>query len=152
MFCVYDDEEHVIAFHDYLDVVQEYVNNIKKSNENANLHIGKIKKKKVKHLQDFYDLYLVRYAETYVQEGYLEYLSIMSDQVNYDNKLAIDIMMRTLENPSLSKRERKVMEQAVYIMTKLAKEEASYTPTIDNLKQLKNHFDPYLYNQGIYDY
>ena len=151
MFCVYDDEEHVIAFHDYLDVVQEYVDNVKKSHENVNLHIGKIKRKKVKNLQDFYDLYLVRYGETYVQEGYMEYLSLVTDQVDYDNKLAIDILMRTLEDPRTTKKERQIMERAVYIMNRLAKEDATYTPTLKNLKDIKNEFDPYIYNHGSYN-
>ena len=119
MFCVYDENKSVIAFHDEYEVTELYLNHIKKSHPDqdlSNLHIGKIKKKKIKNLIDMDQLYLVRYADTYVQSGYLEYLELLSCQHIYDEKQCKDILLRILECNPLSSKERKNVEKTVEII------------------------------------
>jgi hypothetical protein len=149
MYCVYDNNDTVIAFHDDFDVVELYVHNIKSSNpESPDLHIGKIKKKKAKTILDLDDLYLVRFGDTYVQSGYLEYLEIMSSQSIYDNKQCKDVLLRILECNPLTDKERKAVEKTVDIIDRILTESKEYTPTINNLKMCEADFAPYIYSKN----
>ena len=108
MYCVYDNNNNVIAFHDEYDVVSSYIYHVKISNQDSpDLHIGKLKKKKIKNVIDFDNLYLVRYGETYVQTGYLEYLELISSQSIYDNQQCKDVLLKILECNPISSKERK---------------------------------------------
>ena len=155
MYCVYDSNEHVIAFHDDYNVVETYVRRIQQSHVDdkynlPDLRIGKIKKKKVKHIREFDDLYLVRYSDTYVQSGYLEYLEIVSCQCIYDNQQCKDILLRILECNQISNKERKSIEKTVEIVDRLLKDAKEFTPTISELKMYEADYSPYLYNRGVY--
>lgn len=150
MFVVCDESDNVIAFHDYLDVVEEYINNVKRTHPDAELHIGKMKKKRVVRMH-IDSLYLVRYAETYVQEGYVEYLAIMSDQYIYDYKYARDILLKILEDGFINKRERNILKKATKIVDNILYDSETYTPDLEELKNLKLDYDPYLYNFGSYN-
>ena len=148
MFCVYDEKGELIAFHDYVDVVESYVNHIKAHHKDAELHIGKIKRKKIK--ERLYDLYLVRYAETYVQQGYLDYLSFYSDQGIYDIKYAKEVLIRLLGGGVYEGKEKKNLEKTILLLDKELEDEENYTPTLSQLKRLKMNYESYQYNMGCY--
>ena len=78
MFCAYDIEENIIAFHDSKKVVQKYIDTVF-SIHKVELKLGKIKKTSEWKILDKDDLYLVRFNDTYVQSGYLLYLELAED-------------------------------------------------------------------------
>lgn len=151
MYCVYDTKNNVIAFHDDYDVVETYVNHVKKTHTGQevipDLHIGKIKKKKVQHLTDFDDLYLVRYADTYIQNGYFLYLELMSKQHIYDEQQCKDVLLRMLECYRLTDKERKSIEKTVKIIDKVLMESKTFTPSLEELKSCEIDYAPYMYNK-----
>ena len=155
MYCVYDNKKNVIAFHDDYDVVETYVQRVNQSHniydkDNSDLHIGKIKKKKIKKIIDLDDLYLVRYADTYVQSGYLVYLELLSDQHIYDEKHCKEIILKMLECYDITDKERKAMEKTVEVIDRFLQESKKFTPNISELQRCEMDYAPYLYNKDIY--
>lgn len=152
IYCVYKTTNYqLIAFHEELKVVETYHRLLKKYHPDAPIEIGKVKRKKLKQIRHYEDLYLVRYGKTYVQCGYLEYLSIQSDEWIYDTKLCIDVLVRTMSMEGLDKKESDVLKKAVLIMDRILKEGEEYTPTLENLRNMKDEYEYYLYNHGCYD-
>lgn len=148
MYCVYDDNSNVIAFHDEYDVVSSYIYHVKVSNkETQELHIGKIKKKKIKNIIDYENLYLVRYGDTYVQSGYLDYLELISSQSIYDNQQCKDVLLKILECNPISDKERKAIEKTVDVIDKILTEAKEFTPTLSELKRCESDYAPYLYSK-----
>ena len=151
MYCVYDNNKNIIAFHDDIDVVEAYVDRVNQSHDDpSELYIGKIKKKKLKHITDLDDLYLVRYADTYVQTGYLVYLELLSDQVIHDEQHCKDILLRILECYNISDKERKSLERSVEVIDRILQDSREFTPTLKQLKSCELDYAPYIYNRGIY--
>lgn len=155
MYCVYDNHKNVIAFHDDIDVVEAYIDRVnhtqkQSQNECSELHVGKIKKKKLKKLTDLDDLYLVRYADTYVQSGYLVYLEMLSDQYIYDEQHCKEILLRILECHDIDEKERKSLERSVKVIDRILQESREFTPTLKQLKSYELDYAPYLYNRGLY--
>jgi hypothetical protein len=141
----------VVAFHDELEVVETYVANAMRCNQNLpELHIGKIKKKKVKNMTEYDELYLVRYCDTYVQSGYLVYLEILSDQFIYDEKLCKDVLLRILECKDITDKERKSIERTVKVVDRVLQESKEFTPSLNELKKYESDYSPYMYNKGVY--
>lgn len=150
MYCVYDTNNNVIAFHDDINVVETYRENAMRSNpELPDLHIGKLKKKKMKKIYDHDDLYLVRYSDTYVQSGYLMYLELISDQFIYDEQQCKDMLLRILECRDITDKERKTIERAVKIVDRVLQESKEFTPSLCELKKFEADYAPYLYNKML---
>lgn len=148
MYCAYDTNNKIIAFHDEYDVVETYIRRIKTSNpESPDLHIGKIKKKKIKNITDLDSLYLVRFSDTYVQSGYIDYLEIISSQSIYDNKQCKEVLLKILECNPISNKERKAIEKTVDVIDRFLSEAKEFTPTLHELKICETDFAPYMYNK-----
>lgn len=150
MFCVYDDDENIIAFHDSRKVVEKYIESIYNINK-IQLKIGKIKKSSEYKLDGKDDLYLVRVNDTYVQSGYLVYMELVSQQLVEDEQYAKDILLRMLEVNRLSKKNAKKIEKAIEVIDELLYEDNHYVPSLPELKRIKMDYDPYIYNCGLYD-
>jgi hypothetical protein len=144
------DGKHVIAFHDEYRVVKSYCELIRKHHD-VKLTICKIKNKKCRKLNDFDDLYLVRYNETYVQCGYLVYLQLLSDEYVYDHTYVKDILMRMMEVYEFSHDELKAIKKTIKIMDKIIKDESEFVPELSTLKQMELDYQPYFYNDGIWN-
>lgn len=149
MYCVYDENNNIIAFHDKKQVVEKYVANVYKVH-NVTLNIGKIKKSSKWKLEGKDELYLVRYNEGYVQSGYLLYLELSSTQYIEDEEYAIDIIYRILETNRLTDKQEKRLRKAVEVMEELLVEDRSYVPTLKQLESMKMDYDPYLYNTRLF--
>ena len=150
MYCVFD-EDRIIAFHDEKRVVESYCESIQKYHD-KNLFIAKIKKhkkKKYKSLSNYYDLYLVRYGDTFVQSGYVQYLEINSPQVEYDHMQAKDTLLRIMEMETLSEKEKKAYQTVVKSIDKIIKEDREYTPDLKELERMKDQYFPYIHNKEI---
>lgn len=148
MFCVYDTDGNIIAFHHKKRVVEKYIDRIY-SLHKINLKIGKLKESSKYKLIGKDDLYLIRYADTYIQSGYLSYVEISSDQFIEDDQQALDTLYRMLELSRLKKKEVKTITKAIEVIEKIVKEDREYTPTIKDLKTMKHNYDAYVYNTGI---
>lgn len=151
MYCCIDEKKNIIAIHDDKDVVETYRDLIQKMH-NIELSVGKIKKKMKNKLEKFSDLYLVRYGNTYVQSGYLLYLQLCSEQVKSDNRYAKDILLRLLETSRLNNKDAKKIMKAIEVMDKIEEEDNNYFPSLNELKGMKEFYDPYIYNSGLYDH
>ena len=68
-----------------------------------------------------------------------------------DLKFAQEIILRTLEINELSSKESKVLAKSAEILGRLHYESESYTPSLNELKSLKDSYDPYIYNYGMYE-
>ena len=149
MYIVHESEK-IIAFHEDKCVVEMYTEAIYKYHK-IKLDIRKLtKREKKSSIKNLYDLYLVRYGETYVQSGYLFYLQLSSDQYIEDEKYARDILYRLLESRNLKEKERRKIEKAVDVLEEKIYDDESYTPTLSELKRMKMDYDPYMYNIGVY--
>lgn len=148
MYAVIDNDK-IIALHDEKRVVRIYIKRIAE-NTGKELNYVKIKKKRLNHISDLFDLYLVRYGSTYVQSKYIEYLDLADPQVMYDHEYAKDVIMKILEiDDYLDAEDRSVLEKSVEIIEGIIDTDKKYTPSIEELERLKEHYYPYLYNKEI---
>lgn len=150
MFCAYDIEENIIAFHDSKKVVQKYIDTVF-SIHKVELKLGKIKKTSEWKISDKDDLYLVRFNDTYVQSGYLLYLELAEDSLIKDEETARDILSKIIEIGRVTDKETKKLEKAIKVIEDLLSEDRSYVPTLTQLKSMKLDYDPYIYNVGLCD-
>ena len=150
MFCAYDIEENIIAFHDSKKVVQKYIDTVF-SIHKVGLKLGKIKKTSEWKISDKDDLYLVRFNDTYVQSGYLLYLELAEDSLIRDEETARDILSKIIEIGRVTDKETKKLEKAIEVIEDLLSEDRSYVPTLTQLKSMKLDYDPYIYNVGLCD-
>lgn len=151
MYCVYDNNDNIIAFHDDICVVRSYIHNINKSynNEYQDLHIGKIKKKKLKNIKDLDNLYLVRYSDTYIQSGYLLYHELTTAQQIYDNTQCKDTLLKILECEDITDKERKSIERTVKIIDRILQDSKEYTLSLEDLRHSEMHYEPYFQSKGF---
>lgn len=147
MYCVFDDDYNIIAYHDELYVVSKYVRSIFNCH-GIELGIGKIKNNSDK-LKGKDDLYLIRYADTYVQLGYLQYIDIFQTQFIEDDEKALNVIRRILEVTELKDKERKILNKACKVIKNILDDDREYTSSLDELKQLKYRYDPYIYNRDL---
>lgn len=152
MYCVYDEnKKDIIAFHDDIDVVQCYVDSIYK-HHSVSLKIGKIKRKKAEKYKDYEDLYLIRYGrygDTYIQSGYLQYLEFVDDGLHEDHIFCRDILLRLLEIYDLPINEKNNIKKTVKIIQNILDHEDGYIPELGSLKDIKQDYDPYIYNSRL---
>ena len=152
MYCAYDEESgRIVAYHDNQSVVETYVQNMVRSHpEIEPLKIIKQKRKQVKALDNYEDLYLVRCGETYVQSGYVEYLSVVSAQFIYDEKYVRDVMLKMLETGQVEKPKKvKIIKKAIKIIDDLLYDSESYTPSLKELKTMEMDLIPYINRKEI---
>lgn len=148
MFCVIDDENNIIAYHEKRKVVEKYIQSVFQSS-NLELNFIKLKRKDLYRLENLSDLYLVRYGDTYLQSGYVLYYSIVSDQIVYDHEYARDVLYRILELQDLSDKKVKTIQKCINILEDMISIESNEVPTLPELKNMKVHYDPYFYNKDI---
>jgi hypothetical protein len=148
MYCAYDDDKNIIAFHDSKKVVEKYIYDVYNANK-VNLELGKIKKSSEYKLEGKDELYLVRFNDTYVQSGYLIYLQITMDEYVKEEQYAKDILLRMLEMDRLDKKQSKALGKAVEVIDEVLYEDSHYVPSLNILKRLKMDYDPYIYNYRL---
>lgn len=150
MYCAYDQNENIVALHDKRYVIEKYVDTIY-SLHKVQLNIGKVKKSSKYKVTTKDDLYLIRFGDVYVQAGYLLYVELSQTQIMEDDQFALDILYRLLETRRLTEKQSKKIMKAIEVMEDLVHEDREYVPTIDNLKTMKNDYDPYIYNTRLID-
>ena len=146
MYAVIENDKF-IAFHDEKRVVRKYVNRIRDSNEDKSLCIVKLGNKKAKKINRYYDLYLVRYGDIYVQSGYLDIVELADPQIEYDHQYAKDVLMRLLELGNIDDEKQIHIEETICLLDQLIRKEKKYTPSLEELERMEDHYGPYLYNK-----
>ena len=148
MYAAFDGKD-LIAFHEdekvielYCDIIEQYHGTV--------LTIAKIKKKKCKKIKEFNDLYLVRYGEIYIKQGYVDYMKFSCEQINEDHIQARDILMRIISTADLEKEEVKTLRKSVVILNDIINDEQYFIPDLPTLKRMKLDYDPYRYNYNIW--
>lgn len=152
LFVVKNSNNTLVAYHEDLDVVNEYISNVKVSHPDTDLIVGKMSEKYVKKKDPKHDLYLVRYSETYVQTGYVSYLEIESSQYIYDMRYAKEIIIRTIDQwkDDLNDKDIKHLKKTAKIFDDILFDAESFTPTLDELKGMQDHLESYMYNRNTY--
>lgn len=153
IFAVKNSNNDLIAYHEDLDVVEKYVQNVKVSHPDTDLVIGKISDKFVRRKDPNHELYLERYSETYVQSGYLIYLEVNSSQHIYDMKYCKEIIIRTIDQwkDDMDEKDIKYLKKAAKVFDELLFDAESFTPTLSELRSIRDVMEPYIkYNRGVY--
>lgn len=137
-----DDKIEYVAFHDEKRVVKKYIDYCNKCND-LDLKLVKIKRKKAEKVHNFSNLYLIKYQDTYIQNGYTEYADICD--VIGDYQSCKDTLLAILETYDLSKKERKAFEKVIVSIDDIISEDKKFTPSLDILKEAENDIYPYIY-------
>lgn len=144
-----NDSREIIAYHEDEEVVEFYLDSVE-DDKKDDLSIIKIKKKyKEEIVKNYEDLHLVRFRNTYVQSGYLIYIKLSSQDILDDEEYARDILLRIIETQNLNNNEIKKLSKAIEVVDRLINEDKTYTPSYNELKRMRNHYDLYMYNKDI---
>nr|DAR90509.1 MAG TPA: hypothetical protein [Caudoviricetes sp.]DAX59838.1 MAG TPA: hypothetical protein [Caudoviricetes sp.] len=144
-----NDSREIIAYHEDEEVVEFYLDSVE-DDKKDDLSIIKIKKKyKEEIVKKYEDLHLVRFRNTYVQSGYLIYIKLSSQDILDDEEYARDILLRIIETQNLNNNEIKKLSKAIEVVDRLINEDKTYTPSYNELKRMRNHYDLYMYNKDI---
>lgn len=144
-----NDSKEIIAYHEDEEVVEFYLDSVE-DDKKDDLSIIKIKKKyKEEIVKKYEDLHLVRFRNTYVQSGYLIYIKLSSQDILDDEEYARDILLRIIETQNLNNNEIKKLSKAIEVVDRLINEDKTYTPSYNELKRMRNHYDLYMYNKDI---
>ena len=131
-----------VAFHDEKRVVKKYIDYCNKYND-LDLKLIKIKRKKAEKVHNFSNLYLIKYQDTYIQNGYTEYADICDIISDYQS--CKDTLLAILETYDLSKKERKAFEKVILYIDDIISDDKKFTPSLDILKEAENDIYPYIY-------
>ena len=137
-----NDKIEYVAFHDEERVVKKYIDYCNKYND-LDLKMIKIKRKKAEKVYNFSNLYLIKYQDTYIQNGYSEYADICD--VIGDHQSCKDTLLAILETYNFSKKERKAFEKVILCIDDIISEDKKFTPSLDILKEAENDIYPYIY-------
>lgn len=143
MFCVYNEHEEIQAFHKKLDVVKKYVKSIS-SYDHGDMQFFIIKKKRTEiNPSILNDLYLIPYGESYIQQGYTDYLELATDSSMNYLKDCIDCCFQLYKRRDLDTKEKKVIYKAIEIMVDIYDKDTLTVPTLSELKRMKELYQPY---------
>lgn len=150
MYCCFDNE-HLIAWHEKKRVVHTYAHSIEMHTELVEpLCIIKMGKGDFHRLykNQYDELYLVKYGETYIQSGYLIYAQLALDTETQikDLQSAQETLMRILEINLLTKKEKKDLYRTIQLLDHMIVDYEDYVPNLTELKRMKIDYDPYIYN------
>ena len=140
MYCACINEK-VVAIHDDVEVIEEYVKLYEHYHEDANIKIGKIKNKKA---AIYDDLYLEMVGNAFVQSKYVESFTILRRQMAEDTKRARNVLERLLVEEDMSKSEKKHLTKTIEFLESLIYEDEMYTPTEEELEYNKDQIDQVL--------
>lgn len=142
MYCVYDENDKLQAVHKKLGVIKKYIRMITNSNRDIVFFVKKQKKNDIDQ-QLLSSLYLVPYYDTFIQDGYQEYIHMASDQSYEDIKKAISVCFSVYESRNIAQKEKKVILKTIEILSDICEKDIKYIPTLSELNRIKDTFEPY---------
>lgn len=148
MYGILSNKNNIIAVTDDKKVILEYYNKLIKHHPESSYSIIKIKKKKKEKIENIDELYLVKYKNSYVPNGYLDTISLFSSMNNdfiYEYNNTIEVLSRIIinENENLDKDEIKNLKKSIKILNKLIdlNESDDYTYSEKELKEYENEYE-----------
>ena len=135
---IFNNKIEYVAFHDEKRVIKKYIEMC----DDKDLKLTKIKRKKAEKIPNFTNLYLIRYNDTFIQNGYTEYVD-MTDMM-YDHIMCRDELMSILEMYDFTKKEKKAFLKVISCIDEIIDEDKSWTPSLNALKDVENDVYPYI--------
>ena len=129
----------IIGYHESKRVCEKYLNQLVDSHEfdNSDLKIISFKGKVLKTITAYYDLYLVRYGNGYIQSKFM-------DLVEYDYKTSIqelmfakEIIMKYLEFSDASDSTKKHAMKTYQFLDKIQEDIKNDIPSLNTLTQME---------------
>lgn len=147
VYMLTDDNKQAVAFHTEKKVIAKYRSDYELTNK-VLLHVYLVKQKVAEEYQLFYDLYLVRHGDCYIQRKYLEIAETDYEQVLYDYQYAHDVLMKLMMQEKSNKK-RKVLLKADSI---LQDEIDSINRSVSTISELEERYRTVQdYKHRIYD-
>lgn len=151
MYGLVDSENKLVAYHEFVEPVEIYMDAMN-DRDKYNFNIIHIKKKyRDEIIEKYDDLHLVRYKDTYIQSGYIVYIKLASEGIDNDTEYARDILLRIIETQNRNNKDNNKLMKAVEVLNKIINDDRVYTPSPEEIKRLKDHYDMYLLNTNIID-
>lgn len=142
MFCLIDERQMPVAFHEEERVIKYYREAYYYDN-NIKLRLIRMKKKVAKKCDEFKDLYLVRYGRTFIQSKYLYVRQLDLDPLIEDLQISHDVIIRLIEVSN--EKDGKQLSKTLNIIDKnIDKLERGITP-LDELKERDMFYEQYQY-------
>ena len=101
-------------------------------------------------------------SDSVILESGLTGAVISSDEISIDECMqaydlevescifeAIQKEAKIFAESDISEKERKKLKKAIAVLEDIVSDDREYTPSFDELRNLKMHYDPYLYNAGL---
>lgn len=140
MFCLIDERQMPVAFHEEERVIKYYRKAYYFDN-NIKLRLIRMKKKVAKKYDEFKDLYLVRYGRTFIQSKYLYVRQLDLDPLIEDLQISHDVIIRLIEVSN--EKDGKQLSKTLNIIDKnIDKLERGITP-LDELKERDMFYEQY---------
>lgn len=160
MYAVIDNAIHskiqyrIIAYHEKLRVVERYKELIENNNPTIEYSIIRCKLKLIKEKPNYYDYYLIPYADGYIQSGYSDLVLHDHTAMIHDYEFTIDILKRILEfDDSVSGKKRKHIRKTIEVIEEMIDIENESIPNITTLEQLEDMKNRYTWaTSGYYDH
>lgn len=142
MYCVYDENNKLQAIHKKIGVIKKYLRSISATDQDSMFFVKKQSKKNIDPGL-LYDLYLVPYYDTFIQDGYQEYINILTDQSYEEIKKAISVCFSVYETNNITQKEKKTILKTIKILSDICENDIKYIPTLAELNRIKDSFEPY---------
>ena len=139
-YIIYNENNKVVAYTDDKEILETYLFNINKCT-GKQYSFKKVKYKRIKDNEDYDDLYLVRFNDTYIPSKFYKYMELEDSN---EGRRVVDYLMKNLEIRELSEKKRKLVEKMILLVEKWHTEDKEYTPDNEELEKLEDHYQPYL--------
>lgn len=146
-YVVYDDSlypdrdkfmwSHVIAFHESKRVVHEYAQRLQKEAPQLKTIIFSVKESKIISNTNYYDRYLIRYGNKYIQSKFYDLIKEDYQTAIRETIFCKEILMKYLEYEKLSKSDKKALEKVVSFLDEKKEDIKNDVPSFNALKLME---------------
>jgi len=130
---IYDNK--IIGYHDEKYVIKSYLNQLLENNNiyNKNIRMGKIEKHNLKKINDYQDLYLVKYGHGYIQMKYYDSCYVDKRDIYDMFKDTKDALLTLIESID-DEKDIKYISKTIDILEKKMEDIEYETPSYEEAK------------------